>query len=639
MIFLPAITIWIAFLADNADEGGDAPRPGTDIRPFVARLVANFPVRCEANELGQALDYDILPNVPEPRLASWVRDSVISIAIAVGATPAGDGRPDVQRGYLTRVGDRRPFTMPQATGSFVRVFPWVARELLRRLAQAPYPITLENLRLTSGNVYQGEPPDGIEDIAESMWKNLGLVAAWETRHRVDLSKLTWAEARRRAVRDFSFAAGVGAGDPVTAGTPLHVFEDGWRLLRLDDNDVIRQVAASMELSIEDEHVEWGRRGRRDTFGFALLDAAGVPVLFVRTTDFFGRVAVRRTVPQDPSPEVLRHVLPQLARMDVIVPPDWVTALEAEDAVDTRRYDEIQASFREFARQNAGADGIDEDLIEQWAEDEGLEYLGAGSDRVVVAVPAGALKIVADPEGSNQNRWEAERWEQSPAELRQLLVPVLAQADDLSWILMERVGVGGRLAQHERALLLWCGIDDLNDDNVSTDGRILDYGFRTATSDKDFARCLACGSRLAWRPDDDAIRHAVEEWSSEYHMDPQGWAEYDPDAPTEGWYIGNRMVAYDLEKMHPDPAKVVQDALEILEIEKERPATMPIGVDKLQAIRKAWGEGRQDELPPIVVRQNGTLVDGFHRITIAVERGEPLVFPAIVVRWKGDVRVH
>lgn len=119
-------------------------------------------------------------------------------------------------------------------------------------------------------------------------------------------------------------------------------------------------------------------------------------------------------------------------------------------------------------------------LQAFAKRYGVRLLGRGISRVVFEVPSGALKIEPDPVPYGQNENEARIWNEAPPSIRRFLVPVLAASDDGRWLLMEKVQAGRppsneRLAEMSEVLAA-CGLPDVSDDNTTTDGRVLDYGY-------------------------------------------------------------------------------------------------------------------------------------------------------------------
>ena len=121
----------------------------------------------------------------------------------------------------------------------------------------------------------------------------------------------------------------------------------------------------------------------------------------------------------------------------------------------------------------------------WAEENGLDgHLGSGKHRSVFAVPEGALKF--EDVGTLKNKYprnhvsnlaEAKAWDEATPAMRRALVPVLAHAEDGSWLLMERAEPLKKAEPFspEIIAIAQCGLTDLIRDNRSTDGRLLDYG--------------------------------------------------------------------------------------------------------------------------------------------------------------------
>ncbi len=159
------------------------------------------------------------------------------------------------------------------------------------------------------------------------------------------------------------------------------------------------------------------------------------------------------------------------------------------------YDDLADHFREMM-QTLTWMADEEREIRRWARSHKLAYLGAGAQRAVFAVPDGALKIAFDRSGFAANRNEAEVWEDAPPRIRRHLVPVLdssgTEIGDGAWLLMEQVRASGRgdLSPEATELLGDCGIQDIVGQNVSDDGRLLDYGWVHRDA---WGRCATPGS--------------------------------------------------------------------------------------------------------------------------------------------------
>lgn len=147
-----------------------------------------------------------------------------------------------------------------------------------------------------------------------------------------------------------------------------------------------------------------------------------------------------------------------------------------------RFDKIADAFQGWVERSADVDGIEEEEIVAWARRRRIPYLGAGAERVVFAVPEGALKVAFDRDRMSSNLNEARVWEEAPNRIRRHLVPVLDVAADGRWLLMERVSTrASGQARHslnelDFSALYACGLADIRDANIADDGRVLDYGF-------------------------------------------------------------------------------------------------------------------------------------------------------------------
>jgi hypothetical protein len=115
-------------------------------------------------------------------------------------------------------------------------------------------------------------------------------------------------------------------------------------------------------------------------------------------------------------------------------------------------------------------------------------IGVGSDRAVFEVDEGALKVyigaIPGLSNDNQNALEVDNWETMTAKARACVVPLLAWAGDRSWVLQPVVDVGGEegdLAPGCVELLGEYGIGDLSYENLTNDGRVLDYAMNPVAS--------------------------------------------------------------------------------------------------------------------------------------------------------------
>ena len=138
----------------------------------------------------------------------------------------------------------------------------------------------------------------------------------------------------------------------------------------------------------------------------------------------------------------------------------------------------QAPDRRYGRLSRAALGLDRSEVRPWADQLGLRVLGLGLRRVVIDLDGVALKLPLDKEGQRQNLAEADLWARADAGLRACLVPVLSSDPGGAWLTMERVPANprwARLSQDCVARVRQAGVLDLSPDNLSDDGRVLDYG--------------------------------------------------------------------------------------------------------------------------------------------------------------------
>ena len=159
------------------------------------------------------------------------------------------------------------------------------------------------------------------------------------------------------------------------------------------------------------------------------------------------------------------------------------------------FDALAEAYRSYARKVSAFSGTLESR--NFAKSNGINFLGDGSFRAVFSVPEGALKIqkrrYQNEEGwpeFGENEKEVQIWQSAPAGIRKSLVPILDHAHDYSWVLMPEVEMGGTLDPEKIKGLSACGIGDLRAQNISRDGRIVDYSI--IESAQALADCLARG---------------------------------------------------------------------------------------------------------------------------------------------------
>ncbi len=165
---------------------------------------------------------------------------------------------------------------------------------------------------------------------------------------------------------------------------------------------------------------------------------------------------------------------------------WPTRKDM-DRLAARLYDDLFTARadeeRMYTRQ--GDDYYDRDSFDDASFFEGwtwkeprMRFLGCGMDRAAFLTPRGVLKISFGRGGCAQCLAEATVWKEAPPSLRQHLVPVLDVHPDGSWVLAERAIPALASDSVPRDLLRemwWAGIYDLGSDNLTADGRVLDYG--------------------------------------------------------------------------------------------------------------------------------------------------------------------
>jgi len=181
------------------------------------------------------------------------------------------------------------------------------------------------------------------------------------------------------------------------------------------------------------------------------------------------------------------------------------------------YGALADDFREFYA-TLGWEVDEERELRRWARSHKITYLGAGAQRAVFGVPGGALKIAFDRDGKDANCREAEVWEDAPTDIRRHLVPVLEHSGmepgEGPWLLMERVKASARgsLSPEATARLSACGFNDIVGQNISDDGRLLDYGWMYMD---EWAPCATPGSYTSNRPavGGSAVRRPIQKYGS------------------------------------------------------------------------------------------------------------------------------
>ena len=142
-----------------------------------------------------------------------------------------------------------------------------------------------------------------------------------------------------------------------------------------------------------------------------------------------------------------------------------------------RFRALAQSLRRFFVKHDRGDGLDLNQLRPWARGAGLRLLGAGSERIVVALDRHrVLKIEAS--GGDANEVEATIWNTAPANIKRLLVPVLDVDPNGDWLIQTRVTprtVRDDVPAHWKVLQDW-GIGDHQPDNYEKGGRMLDYAW-------------------------------------------------------------------------------------------------------------------------------------------------------------------
>jgi hypothetical protein len=115
-------------------------------------------------------------------------------------------------------------------------------------------------------------------------------------------------------------------------------------------------------------------------------------------------------------------------------------------------------------------------------------------------------------------------------------------------------------------------------------------------------------------------------------DPQGGSQIDESMPLDGWWVDPYIIKYDVAN-NPNAESLIRQLRDDWDDYLNDPKPEEIWWNKIDAIVRAWESQKSlEKLPPIIVRQTGTLVDGFHRLIVAAAYGQTSGIPAIVVRW-------
>jgi hypothetical protein len=141
------------------------------------------------------------------------------------------------------------------------------------------------------------------------------------------------------------------------------------------------------------------------------------------------------------------------------------------------------------------------------------------------------------------------------------------------------------------------------------------------------------------PTDEAVEAAVEEAHYWMEHDPSGGAEVDLEVPlgkalheTAAPLSLSGLISYSMS-MHPCEASVREGAADAWH---DYRAGVGLGATEeaglYLGIESVWKQGRLEELPPIIVRQTGTILDGWRRLVVALAHGQDTGIPALVVTW-------
>jgi len=157
--------------------------------------------------------------------------------------------------------------------------------------------------------------------------------------------------------------------------------------------------------------------------------------------------------------------------------------------DRARFDAIAADARTLFRDAERTGNFSWDDVGPWGKARGLTVFGSGMHRAVFRDDRDPRRVVkVNIYDGKSSRSELRVWREAPDWLRPYLVPVLGAGKDGRWILMEyaepaEAGLASdpvkppcdplpdALVQRMEA----CGLGDVYDQNLSRDGRILDYG--------------------------------------------------------------------------------------------------------------------------------------------------------------------
>jgi hypothetical protein len=159
--------------------------------------------------------------------------------------------------------------------------------------------------------------------------------------------------------------------------------------------------------------------------------------------------------------------------------------------------------------------------------------------------------------------------------------------------------------------------------------------------------------MKWRPSNvsqEALQLGIELAQQEVELDPAEGAEEDATIPDDvEVYVDPQLVGYDISN-HPQLSTSglrsvfdvwldsaldehgCDDLHELFSLYQASPTRFHEEDAIYLFILEAWKDDQLSELPPIAVRQTGTILDGWHRLVVAASKGQVKDIPAIVVRW-------
>jgi hypothetical protein len=336
-------------------------------------------------------------------------------------------------------------------------------------------------------------------------------------------------------------------------------------------------------------------------------------------------------------------------------------------VPTAQYDALAASLRreyvtftDRLRENRTL-GL-YDLLAEWADANCIGYLGSGWHRKVFRVPEGALKIRLqhiDRDRQDGNLSEARVWREAPPTIRKHLVPVLAVAEDGTWLLQEYAPSTGRpqTAKEEKRVdarlkaLSRCGFNwrEISGDNAADDGRVLDYA-----SVQDDARWQKCVEKAAAKKANPARRAG----DKRYRKNPSA---YKKDLIQTLLVHGAKVYTYDtlpapakaaateyLDEPHEDNYLVGELPTEYVKQRVMAEFVGPFRWLSFDAYHRWYVEDREkDGRMPNYPKANrwpsllagtdkdGFIWDGWHRFHAYIRAGHPTV-PVYMILREGDV---